>query len=247
MKKVLLMLSLSIGTLFGCGGNSAKNNAEDSFTTASGQTIAFHPLGHGSVRMTIDNSVVYFDPVICMLPEGGDFADAPKADYIFITHSHYDHLDTLAISQLSKESTVVVCNAESAAQLEGARVAAPGDSMDLGSIKVEVVPAYNYSEEKLGFHPAGRDNGYVVSVDGFRVYVAGDTEDIPEMAQLKDINVAFLPCNLPYTMTPEQVNAAARMFMPEVLFPYHYGETEISRVRELLSDTDIDVRIRQYK
>ena len=96
-------------------------------------------------------------------------------------------------------------------------------------------------------HPKGRDNGYVLTLDGLRIYIAGDTEDIPEMAKLKDIDVAFLPCNQPYTMTPEQVAKAAKTIKPKVLFPYHYSETPVKRASELLSDTSIDVRIRNYQ
>ena len=95
-------------------------------------------------------------------------------------------------------------------------------------IKVEAVPAYNTTEGHLQFHPKGRDNGYILTLDGLRIYVAGDTEDIPEMADIKDIDIAFLPCNQPYTMTTDQLVKAAKMVKPKVLFPYHYGQTDVS-------------------
>ena len=114
-------------------------------------------------------------------------------------------------------------------------------------IKLDAVPAYNTTPDHKQFHPKGRDNGYVLTIDSLRIYIAGDTEDIPEMATLKDIDVAFLPCNQPYTMTPEQVAKAAQTIKPKVLFPYHYSETPIKRVSELLSGTTIDVRIRNYR
>ena len=112
---------------------------------------------------------------------------------------------------------------------------------------VDAVPAYNNSPEKLQFHPKGRDNGFVLTIEGMRIYIAGDTEDIPEMADLKDIDVAFLPCNLPYTMTPEQCARAATIIKPAVLFPYHYGQTDIQQVVKLLDGSGIDVRIRDYQ
>ena len=112
---------------------------------------------------------------------------------------------------------------------------------------LEAVPAYNNSPDKLQFHPKGRDNGFILNLNGMRVYIAGDTEDIPEMADIKDIDVAFLPCNLPFTMTPEQCAHAATMVKPAVLFPYHYGQTDIQQVVKLLEGSGIDVRIRDYQ
>ena len=117
----------------------------------------------------------------------------------------------------------------------------------LGAIKVEAVPAYNTTEGHLQFHPKGRDNGYIVTIDGLRIYIAGDTEDIPEIANIKDIDVAFLPCNQPYTMTVEQLVKAAKVVKPKVLFPYHYGRTDVSQIPALLKDAGIEVRIRHYE
>jgi L-ascorbate metabolism protein UlaG (beta-lactamase superfamily) len=123
-----------------------------------------------------------------------------------------------------------------------------GDSLSLqNDIKVEAVPAYNTTEGHTQFHPKGRDNGYILTIDGLRIYIAGDTEDIPEMADVKDIDIAFLPCNQPYTMTPEQLVRAAKIIKPRVLFPYHYGQTNVSQVPEQLKAEGIDVRIRHYE
>ena len=114
-------------------------------------------------------------------------------------------------------------------------------------ISVEAVPAYNNTEGHLQFHPKGRDNGYVLTIDGLRIYIAGDTEDIEEMANLKDIDIAFLPCNQPYTMTPDQLVRAAKTVKPRVLFPYHYGNTDVNTLPALLQGEGIDVRIRNYQ
>ena len=125
---------------------------------------------------------------------------------------------------------------------------ANGDQRSLSDrMKVEAVPAYNNTEGHLQFHPKGRDNGYVITLDGLRIYVAGDTEDIEEMAAIKDIDIAFLPCNQPFTMTTAQLVKAARIVKPKVLFPYHYGDTDLSGVTEDLKADGIDVRIRHYE
>ena len=125
---------------------------------------------------------------------------------------------------------------------------ANGDRLQLAEdIMVEAVPAYNITEGHTQFHPRGRDNGYVLTLDGLRIYVAGDTEDIPEMAERHDIDIAFLPCNQPYTMTTEQLQRAARVIKPRVLFPYHYSQTDVSSLPGELRTEGIDVRIRHYE
>jgi L-ascorbate metabolism protein UlaG (beta-lactamase superfamily) len=123
-----------------------------------------------------------------------------------------------------------------------------GDHLNLGpDIQIDAVPAYNNTPGHLQFHPRGVGNGYVLTLDGLRIYIAGDTEDIPEMKELKNIDIAFLPVNQPFTMTPEQAAKAARIIHPKVLFPYHYSETKIERVAQLLKGSGIDVRIRNYQ
>ena len=132
--------------------------------------------------------------------------------------------------------------------LGSGEIMANGDQLQIADdIKVEAVPAYNYSEGRTQFHPKGRDNGYILTVDGLRIYIAGDTEDIPEMASVKDIDIAFLPCNQPYTMTTEQLVKAAKTIKPKVLFPYHYGQTDVTNVPSQLQADGINVRIRHYE
>lgn len=248
MKIKILTLMTLLSTLMGCSSKSENKIEKDSFITPEGVAVDFYCIKHGSVRLSVGEKWVYVDPVISGAEPETDYTLLPKADYILITHDHYDHLDAKAVEDLSKEGTVVIANASSVEQLGFGRSMANGDSLTLvDGLSVEAVPAYNYSEEKLKFHPKGGNNGYILSIGSFRVYFAGDTEDIPEMDDIKDIDVAFIPCNLPYTMTPEQAASAARKVNPKVLFPYHYGNTEINRVSELLSDTPIEVRIRQYQ
>ena len=125
---------------------------------------------------------------------------------------------------------------------------ANGDTREISEIiKVDAVPAYNKTEGRTQFHPKGRDNGFILTIDGLRIYIAGDTEDVPEMAGIKDIDIAFLPCNQPYTMTTDQLVNAAQMVKPKVLFPYHYGSTDVSGIPSQLEKEGIDTRIRHYE
>ena len=169
-------------------------------------------------------------------------------DAIFVTHEHFDHLDTAAIKQLTGDNTKLITNQTCTETLGYGQVMANGDTLLLADdILVEAVPAYNTSEGHTQFHPKGRDNGFILTLDGLRIYIAGDTEDIPEMADIKDIDIAFLPCNQPYTMTVEQLVNAARMVKPKVLFPYHYGQTDVSGIPAMLENDGIEVRIRLYE
>ena len=149
---------------------------------------------------------------------------------------------------LSDNNTQLITNQNCAETLGYGTVMANGDQIQLADdISVGAVPAYNISEGHQQFHPKGRDNGFILILDGLRIYIAGDTEDIPEMAEIKDIDIAFLPCNQPYTMTVDQLVNAARMIKPKVLFPYHSGQTDVSGIPSLLKGDGIEVRIRHYE
>ena len=172
----------------------------------------------------------------------------PRADIILVTHEHFDHYDTAALRLLASEKTQLVMNKRCVEMYGTGEVMANGDKKQIADdFKVEAVPAYNTTEGRTMFHPQGRDNGYILTIDGLRIYIAGDTEDIPEMADIKDIDIAFLPCNQPYTMTTEQLVKAAKVIKPKVLFPYHYGQTDVKNLPEQLKAEGIDVRIRHYE
>lgn len=229
-------------------GKPATKEEVDLFLTDKGSCIYSYCIKHGSVRLRIEDKWIYVDPVTDKVAPVTDYTSMPKADIILITHEHADHLDAKAIEQLTKEGTALILNPNSQNILGGKGEAMRnGDSKTVGQYELKAVPAYNNSPDKQQFHPKGRDNGYILSFEGLRIYLAGDTEDIPEMEQLKDIDVAFLPCNLPFTMTPEQLAKAAKVLKPRVLFPYHYGKTDIQQVTKLLDGSGIDVRIRQYQ
>lgn len=258
---------MALATLAVCGTSSCKGKAAkviddeanedlksmfrgemDSFKIDKKTTIDFFSIKHGSVAIRVANKWIYVDPVGKGAKPETDYTVLPKADYILITHNHGDHLDAEAISQLSTESTRVIANPAGIETLGYGETMVNGDSITTDEgWKIDAVPAYNNSEGKLNFHPQGRDNGYILTIGGFRVYVAGDTEVIPELADIKDIDVAFLPCNLPFTMTPEQCAEAAKILGAKVLFPYHYSQTEIQQVADLLEGSGTEVRIRQYQ
>lgn len=219
----------------------------DVFKTKSGKTVKFHALVHASIRIEYDGKEIEIDPVTKLGNRTINYAAMPKADYLFVTHEHGDHFDKAAINMLTGDKTRLVMNKRCAEMYGAGEAMSNGEQIMLNDIQVEAVPAYNYSEGRTQFHPKGRDNGYILTIDGLRIYVAGDTEDIPEMTTVKDIDIAFLPCNQPYTMTTDQLVKAAKMVKPKVLFPYHYGQTDVSKLPDQLKGDGIEVRIRHYE
>ena len=218
----------------------------DTIKTSSGDLkITF--LGHGTLMLTFGGKVIHVDPV----SKEADYAKLPKADLVLITHQHGDHMDLKALDMIRTEKTQVVLTEICAQQAKGGTVMKNGDVKTIGGLKVEAVPAYNLvhmRSEGKPFHPKGEGNGYVITFGDKRVYVAGDTENTMEVKKLEKIDVAFLPMNLPYTMTPEMVADAAKAFKPKVLYPYHFGETDVSKLAGLMKDTkEVEVRIRKMK
>ena len=244
MKKLFLLLMAVLGLNTACGQSPYE---VDEFTTASGKTVKFHALMHSCIRIQYDGKEIQIDPVSKLGNRSINYAAMPKADYIFVTHEHADHYDAAALKTLSADKTQLVMNKRCADMYGSGEVMANGDKLQLADVSVEAVPAYNSTAGREQFHPKGRDNGYILTIDGLRIYIAGDTEDIPEMAQIKDIDIAFLPCNQPYTMTLDQLVRAAKVIKPKVLFPYHYGQTDLSSIPAQLEGTGIDVRIRHYE
>lgn len=220
----------------------------DTFTTKNGKTVKIHALVHSSMRIEFDNKEIMVDPVTKLGEKTINYDAMPKADLILVTHEHFDHLDTNAIKLLTDGNTQLITNQRCADILGYGTVMANGDIRQLADdLTVEAVPAYNISKGHQQFHPKGRDNGFILTLDGLRIYIAGDTEDIAEMADLHDIDIAFLPCNQPYTMTVNQLVNAAKMVKPKVLFPYHYSQTDVSGIPALLKEEGVEVRIRHYE
>ena len=218
----------------------------DAIKTAAGDLkITF--VRHGTLMLTFGEKVIHVDPWTRL----ADYTKLPKADVILLTHEHSDHLDAKAIGILRTEKTVLVLTETCAKRVKGGIVMKNGDVRTIEGFKIEAVPAYNIVHMRSAgrpFHPKGVGNGYVITFGDKRVYVAGDTENTPEMKSLKTIDIAFLPMNLPYTMTPEMVADAAKAFEPKILYPYHFGDTDTSKLVDLLKDVKgIEVRIRKMK
>ncbi len=225
----------------------ARETFEKDVVLTSGGDLEIYFIGHGSLLFEYQSRTIYVDPFSRL----ADYSKLPKADLILITHEHQDHLDPAAIDQIRAPYTKVVLTGKCAEKVSGGMIMKNGDVQTVMGIRIEAVPAYNLIHKRDNgqpFHPKGQGNGYVLTFGNKRVYIAGDTENTPEMKALKKIDIAFLPMNLPYTMTPEMVADAAQAFKPKILYPYHYGETDTSRIIALLKDSkDIEVRIRKMK
>jgi len=215
----------------------------DLISTSAGD-VAITFLGHGSLMMEFNGKVIHVDPFGAV----ADYSQLPKADIVLVTHEHPDHLDLASLKNIRTEKTTVILPELCAAQVKDGIVMRNGETREVGGLTVDSVPAYNVVNKRpdgLPFHAKGAGNGYVVTFGDTRIYIAGDTENIPEIKSLQNISVAFLPMNLPYTMTPEMVADAARLFHPRILYPYHFGETDTSRIVDLLKGEDVEVRIRK--
>jgi len=240
---VVTVLAVGVGSV-----SSAELPKQDTLDTANGPLV-IHPIEHATFVMEWNGQTVYVDPV------GGAerFAAFPAPDLVLVTHIHGDHLSAETLASVTSDDTPVLAPASVADEL-GDRaparltILAHGSRFDLGGITVEALPAYNLDPERLDFHPRERDdNSYVVSVGGLRLYISGDTEDIPEMRSLKDIDAAFVCMNLPYTMTVEQAADAVLDFAPHIVYPYHYrGKNGMSDLdlftRRVAADPSIEVR-----
>jgi L-ascorbate metabolism protein UlaG (beta-lactamase superfamily) len=215
----------------------------DTFQTSEGELkITF--LGHGSLYFEFGGKVIQVDPY----GNVADYSQLPKADIVLLTHEHHDHLDPAALKKIRTQKTKIVMTASCVQEIKDGIVMKNGDERTVDGLHIRAVPAYNVMHKRDNgqpYHPRGTGNGYVLTFGDMRIYVAGDTENIPEMKAIGDIDVAFLPMNLPYTMTPEMVADAARTLRSGILYPYHYGQTDTSRLEQLLEGEEIEVRIRE--
>lgn len=221
----------------------------DTITTSNGNLI-IHFIGHGSLFFEHNGMVIHVDPYSSLT----DYSKLLKADFILVTHQHGDHLDSAALASIYKWGTTIYWTKECQKSNKlnfPSNVVGNGDKFVLNGINVDVVPAYNIVNKRQNgtpFHSKGEGNGYIFTFGNLRVYVAGDTENIPEMSSFGIVDIAFLPMNLPYTMTPEMVFEAVRMINPKILYPYHFGKTDTAIIVELLKDNpQIEVRIRRME
>lgn len=234
MRRFALFLSLTAGL-----GLAA---APEEFPTSAG-TLRLTPIQHASLMIQAGGKVLYVDPAM------GSYDNLPAADYILISHIHFDHMAPAIVDKLRKPGTVILGPKTVAEAVKGSTVISNGESKTLGPFTVEAVPAYNLKRGPAAgelYHPKGRDNGYVVTYGGKRFYFSADTEDIPEMRALKNIDVAFVCMNLPYTMPPEEAADAVRAFHPAVVYPYHYRNSDLAMFTKALASSGIEVRLRDW-
>ena len=243
MKTFLLASVICLATIIPL---EAQQLATDSIQT-SGGTLNVTFIGHASLLFTYAGKTIYLDPYGKL----ADYSELPKADLVLITHEHPDHFDLKALASICTKQTQIILTPICAQTVPTGLIMKNGETKTLQGITITAVPAYNIVHKRpdgVFFHPRGRGNGYVLVFGDTRVYVAGDTENIPEMKNLQNIDYAFLPMNLPYTMTPEMVVAAVDSFHPKVLYPYHYGDTDPQKLRDLLKNRqDVEVRIRNLR
>jgi L-ascorbate metabolism protein UlaG (beta-lactamase superfamily) len=228
--------------LFLCATSWAARPVEE-FTSKAGK-IVITPIHHASLMIEAGGKVIHVDP-----SSAGNYDGLPKADVILITDIHGDHMDPKAIETVRGPKTDIVAPAAVAKTVTDAQVVANGETKKLGAWTIQAIPMYNLTrgpEAGKLYHDKGRGNGYILTYGGKRIYIAGDTEGIPEMRALKNIDIAFVPMNLPYTMTPEEAADAVRAFSPKVVYPYHYGKSDVPVFQKALADTKIDVRLRDW-
>jgi L-ascorbate metabolism protein UlaG (beta-lactamase superfamily) len=235
-------------------GDPAKGvgRTADRIATAKGD-LEITPIEHATFVLRWGGTTVYVDPV----GGAGKFQGLPPPDVVILTDLHYDHLDAPTLEAVTKEKTVLVLpkateeallKADPSMKDRPRKVLGYGEKANAGEIGIEAVPAYNTTQDRLKFHEKGRGNGYVLDLAGTKVYISGDTEDIPEMRKLRGIDVAFICMNLPYTMTVEQAASAVLEFKPKVVYPYHYKGQDTKKFKALVEEKskDIDVRLRDW-
>jgi L-ascorbate metabolism protein UlaG (beta-lactamase superfamily) len=213
---------------------------EQVFPTSAGP-IKITPLNHASTRIEAGGKTIYLDPA-----KPVKFSDLPKADLILITDIHGDHMDPDAIKEVSTAKTEILAPPAVVQTVTSAKPIANGETKTWSGWTIDAVPAYNLKRGpapgKL-FHDKGRGNGYVLTYGGKRFYFSGDTEGVPEMRELKNIDVAFVCMNLPYTMPPDEAADAVKAFHPKVVIPYHYRGSDLTVFQKGLEGTGIEVRL----
>jgi L-ascorbate metabolism protein UlaG (beta-lactamase superfamily) len=215
--------------------------ASEDFVTSAGP-LQLTPIQHASLMIKAGGKVMYIDPA------QGKYDGLPPADYILITDIHGDHMAPAVVDKLRKEGTVVLAPKAVAATVSGCTVISNGETKTIGAFTVEAIPMYNLKPNASGvvMHEKGRGNGYVLTYGGKRFYFSGDTEGIPEMKALRNIDVAFVCMNLPYTMAPDAAAEAVRAFHPGIVYPYHYSQSDLTIFSKALAGSGIDVRIRDW-
>ena len=242
MKIVLTFLCAMFVFAFAVSAVHAADQTQ-TFPTSSGP-VKITPLNHASTLIEAGGKTIYLDPA-----KPVKFAGLPKADLILITDIHGDHMDPDSIKDISKADTEIISSSAVAQTVTTAKAIANGETKSWQGWTIEAIPAYNLNRGpapgKL-FHDKGRGNGYVLTYGGKRFYFSGDTEGVPEMRALKNIDVAFVCMNLPYTMPPEEAADAVKAFHPKIVIPYHYRGSDLAVFQKGLEGTGIEVRLLEW-
>ena len=212
-----------------------------SFSTSAGK-VEITPIYHATAKITAGGDTIYIDPAKPAKVDG-------KADLILITDIHGDHMDAADVTALSKDGTTVIAPAAVQKTITQAKVVANGETTSWKKWKITGVPMYNINHNQPSgqpYHDKGRGNGYVLNYGGKNFYFAGDTEGTPEMRALKNIDVAFIPMNLPYTMTPTEAADAVKAFKPKVAIPYHYKGQDVEVFKKALEGSGVEVRLLEW-
>jgi L-ascorbate metabolism protein UlaG (beta-lactamase superfamily) len=235
--KIIALLIFSV-IVFAHFANAAAQTQV--FETSSGP-VKITPIYHASTLIEAGGKTIYLDPA-----KPAKFAGLPKADLILITHIHGDHMDPDSIKQINKDGTEILASQSVVATVTTAKPISNGETKTWHEWTIEAVPAYNLKRGPASgqlYHPKGRDNGYILTYGGKRFYFSADTEGIPEMRALKNIDVAFVCMNLPYTMPPDEAADAVKAFHPKIVIPYHYRGSDLTVFQKGLEGTGIEVRL----
>jgi L-ascorbate metabolism protein UlaG (beta-lactamase superfamily) len=242
MKHLISTIVLSIFLISTISAQFEKDTIE---TTSGELVITF--IGHGSLMFNYNNKIIYADPYGKL----ADYSSMPKADLILVTHNHGDHFDIESINKISNENTQIILTEICSEKYSKCIIMKNGELKNVDGINIEAVPTYNIVNKRNNgnpYHPKGEGNGYVITFGDKQVYIAGDTENIPEMKNLNGIDIAFVPMNLPYTMTPEMTANAIEMINPKIFYPYHFGKSDTDKLVTLLKGkSDMEIRIRKMK
>lgn len=246
MKYLALFCALvAAGSVAACAPKTENDPNVESFK-AKGGKVEINCINHGSLAVSYKDYLIQIDPVKNHGGKELDYESFPKADLILVTHEHGDHYNKETIELISKEDTRIITNGTVHGLLGYGETMDNGETTEAGKgIKIDATPAYNTTEGRTQFHPKGNGNGYLLTIGGLRIFVSGDSEDIEEYAQLKDIDVAFLSANQPYTMTVEQCIHAAKVINPKVLIPYHLSNTDMQAIKDGLEGSGIEVRLHE--
>jgi L-ascorbate metabolism protein UlaG (beta-lactamase superfamily) len=227
--------------------------AQDDQIATSNGNLTIHPVHHAGVVLTWNGKRIVADPTT--FPPGpnsgaADFRGANAPDLILITHEHGDHFSVPTLTELAGPNTILVVPQSvygmlPAALQAKAKAMKNGERSTYAGVPIEAVAAYNTTAARLMYHPKGRDNGYVLTLGGKRVYLAGDTEEDPELKNLPNIDVAFIPMNLPYTMTVDAAAQWVKDFKPKIVYPYHDMGSDVEKFKTLVGDAS-DVRMRKW-